>query len=336
MRKICALLMILVFSMPAFAAHNSSALITPLWAGAGKQTDYSILITNLKGESINEVRIRAPSAFTGLECGSAPASWVLAYSDSAECLYKTPSAYINAASSESFAITATTSGSASPVWEVRTKDVLDGIIIHNIVTKVDGTPPSIKATTLTAPNGKEEWLVGETYSIKWAASDINDDNIGEKPITIEYYTDGKSWLLIAANETNDGEHEWKVPNINSTTVKVRITATDAVGNKATDESNSAFAVKKGPVKFIVGIGETKNIDIDSDKINDITVTLKSIEGNSSVLLFTKLFQAKQEIKTIIQPVAQIPAWVTVVMVILVIIILYLLWRVINLERKHKK
>ncbi len=336
MRKICALIMFLVFAVPVFAAHNSSAVFDPLWAGANKQTDYSILITNLKGESINEVRIRAPSAFSSLECGSAPANWVLAYSDSAECLYKTPSAYINPASSKSFIITATTSGSASPVWEIRTKDVLDGIVIHNSVTKVDGTPPSVKATTLTAPNGKEEWLVGETHVIKWAASDIKDDNAREKPITIEYSTDGKSWSLIAANETNGGEYEWKAPSINSTTVKVRITATDAVGNKATDESDSAFTVKKGPVKFIVGIGETKNIDIDSDKVNDITVTLKSIEGNSSVLLFTKLFQAKQEVKTVIQPVAQIPTWVTVVMIVLVLIILYLLWRVINLERKHKK
>ncbi len=336
MRKICALLMLLAFSMPAFAAHNSSVVFDPLWAGASKQTEYSILITNLKGESINEVRIRAPSAFSGLSCGSAPANWVLAYSDSAECLYKTPSAYINAASSKSFTITATTSSSASHVWEVRTKDVLDGIVIHNSVTRVDGTPPSIKPATLTAPNGKEEWLVGEAYIIKWTSSDINDDNMREKPITIEYSTDGKNWSLIAANEMNDGEYEWKAPGINSTSVKVRITATDAVGNKATDESNSAFTVKKGPVRFIVGIGETKNIDIDSDKVNDITVTLKSIEGNSSILLFTKLFQAKQEVKTVIQPVAQIPVWVTVMMIILVLIILYLLWRVINLERKHKK
>lgn len=332
MRKFFALALILL-AMPVFAVHNSSIIIDPLWSSANKQTDYSVLINNIRGDAINEVRVRTPSAFSGLKCGSAPDNWVLAYSDSAECLYKTSSDYINSATTKGFAASVKNAGDGSFVWEIRTKDVLDGIAVHNPLTKIDATPPSIKGSTLVSPNGGNKWTVGNLEAIEWNSDDIEDANLKENPVTIEYSTDSKNWMLIAVNETNDGNYEWKVPGINSTTVKVRITASDAVGNKASDESDSVFSIKAGPPKFSVKLGETRSIDIDGDKANDITVTIDSISDDSATLIFTKLAQ-KPEAR--VQTITQIPGWVMAVMVVLVIIVLYLLWRVIKLERKHKK
>jgi hypothetical protein len=51
-----------------------------------------------------------------------------------------------------------------------------------------------------------------------------------------------TWNLIATGEVNDGVYAWTLPYINSSTVRVRITATDLAGNSASDESDDVFTI----------------------------------------------------------------------------------------------
>ncbi|MDI6889067.1 MAG: Ig-like domain-containing protein [Methanocellales archaeon] len=109
---------------------------------------------------------------------------------------------------------------------------------------VDSTEPNVLANALTAPNGGEYWAGGSTRTIIWTATDITDANLGTAPITLEYSTDsGVTYPnLIATNLANTGSYTWTVPSIDSSTVRVRITATDLAGNSASDESNADFTI----------------------------------------------------------------------------------------------
>ncbi|MBI4268188.1 MAG: PGF-pre-PGF domain-containing protein, partial [Chloroflexi bacterium] len=111
---------------------------------------------------------------------------------------------------------------------------------------IDTIPPTIKATTLTSPNGDETWAGGSTKSITWTASDITDTNLETNPLTLEYTTDGTTWVSIATGSANNGSYNWRVPSINSSAVKVRIAAQDRVGLKATDQSNATFTIDSTP------------------------------------------------------------------------------------------
>ncbi|AKX93072.1 Ig-like domain-containing protein [Neomoorella thermoacetica] len=106
---------------------------------------------------------------------------------------------------------------------------------------VDSTPPSITASTLTSPNGGENWKVGTSQNITWRSTDISDDNL--KGINLYYSTDGgANWTLIEGNKTNDGTYSWTVPGAISTNCKVKIEAEDMAGNKVSDVSDGTFTI----------------------------------------------------------------------------------------------
>ncbi|WP_050048364.1 Ig-like domain-containing protein [Halanaeroarchaeum sulfurireducens] len=101
----------------------------------------------------------------------------------------------------------------------------------------DTTAPSV---TVDQPNGGER-LGGSTFDIQWTATD--DYGIATDGINLTYSPDnGSTWTTIATNETNDGTYNWTVPSINSTTVLVRVQATDTSGNTGQDVSDSTFTI----------------------------------------------------------------------------------------------
>ncbi len=103
---------------------------------------------------------------------------------------------------------------------------------------IDNTAPSV---TLTTPNGGEVLRGGATYTITWTASDAN---FGSQPIALYYSTNGGSSypnLIIAATE-NDGSYAWTVPALNSSTVRLRVVATDRVSNSSSDGSNANLTI----------------------------------------------------------------------------------------------
>jgi hypothetical protein len=239
------------------------------------EAEYSFNVLNNGNDSVSEVRIRMPSEFSSLKCAAAPQGWSLAYSDAVECNYKTVSSYIVAKESLSFAITAMTpSSSGNFTWEVRTRDVFDGFSLHNPLVWVDASAPLVKSSTIYAPNGAEKWEVGSQHDILWSSGDIEDDNLKDMPVTLEYTTDGKLWKKIAENIENNGSYSWIVPDVKADKARVRIAVVDMVGNRASDESDGVFSIIQAAPTLSINVDETKVLDVNKDGKNDTSITLR--------------------------------------------------------------
>ncbi|RME38281.1 MAG: hypothetical protein D6793_02980 [Thermoflexia bacterium] len=108
--------------------------------------------------------------------------------------------------------------------ETNTYDFSDAVFV------IDNTPPTV---TLTALNGGQLLRGGAVFTITWTASDAH---FGPTPIALAYSLDGGStYTDIVTATANDGEYAWTVPEVETTTVRVRVTATDLVGHSASKE-----------------------------------------------------------------------------------------------------
>lgn len=106
---------------------------------------------------------------------------------------------------------------------------------------VDMTAPTVD---LTAPDGGQIFAGGAVTAITWVATDAS----GVPSIDLDYSTDGGATFpfSIAAGQPNTGVYAWNVPSIDSATVRVRVTAHDAVGSTASDSSSLDFMVDSTP------------------------------------------------------------------------------------------
>lgn len=152
----------------------------------------------------------------------------------------------------------------------------------------DSTPPIMPLTCLTAPNGGENLTGGEVFEITWNNTAISDNyGLRDNPIAL-YYTPnaGQTWILIDNEQQNDGSYSWTVPNINSTQVKVKLTAFDLAGNSASDESNNYFTITSNLVKsgkgknpgLGKGLDLAKNMSAEKSLFNKGGNAMKSAEA----------------------------------------------------------
>ena len=113
--------------------------------------------------------------------------------------------------------------------------------------------------TLTAPNGAEVWIVGNSYDINWS----NTGTVAN--VKLEYSTDGGSNYddVIIASTPNASTYSWSIPDDITTTAKVKVS--DAAVATSFDESNSTFNIRgavtltspNGGEVWIVG--ESRNV-----------------------------------------------------------------------------
>ncbi|MFH1459976.1 MAG: hypothetical protein ABIG64_06340, partial [Candidatus Omnitrophota bacterium] len=92
------------------------------------------------------------------------------------------------------------------------------------------------AFTLTAPNGAEQWKVGETRNITWA-------KLGTAAgVRIVYSLDNfvTDFHTVVDNGANTGSYAWTIPDSISSNVKIRISDTNDPG--AYDDSNASFKI----------------------------------------------------------------------------------------------
>ena len=83
--------------------------------------------------------------------------------------------------------------------------------------------------TVTSPNGGERWEAGSTEDITWSSTGYIDN------VNIEFSADGGvSWEAIAAPTTNDGLHQWTVPEGLSANCLIRIGDIDGTPADVTD------------------------------------------------------------------------------------------------------
>ncbi len=117
---------------------------------------------------------------------------------------------------------------------------MTGFDVSTVNSTLDNVVPVV---TLSAPTSGQTWYSGETHAITWTAADTN---FGANPIRLEYTLNGgSSYTEIVANTANDGRFDWLIPAVNSTTVRVRIKATDSFGLVAQRSStNFTLAVNR--------------------------------------------------------------------------------------------
>ena len=162
---------------------------------------------------------------------------------------------------------------------------------------IDSTTPTVPANALTAPNGGEAWKQGTVKNITWNNGAITDNfALAANSITLEYTTDGLAWNPIATNEANDGTYAWTVPNIDFTTVKVRLTATDLASLAASDQSDANFSVGLPPVIVQARAMSNTLVQVEWDKslstagafasytATGITATAAAINGGNNKIV----------------------------------------------------
>jgi hypothetical protein len=93
------------------------------------------------------------------------------------------------------------------------------------------------SVSLTAPNGGENWKVGETQRISWSNSNVDQ-------LTIHYSTNnGTDWITVAAGAPDaDGGFEWTIPAAPSTECLVRIS--DYSDTTVADISDGVFTIEE--------------------------------------------------------------------------------------------
>ncbi len=113
----------------------------------------------------------------------------------------------------------------------------------------DVTPPIV---SVTSPVGGETWKAGSVHPITWTAS----DDVGVTAVDLAYSTDGGASYpnSIATSLTNTGSFSWTVPNVVSSTMRVRATARDAAANSASAASAANFTVNQWVLTASAGAG----------------------------------------------------------------------------------
>jgi len=141
---------------------------------------------------------------------------------------------------------------------------------------MDDTLPTVY---IISPIGGEYYAGLSVQEIKWFA---NDRNLGDKPITLSYSTDGgRHWIEISSNEKDDGIYYWGVPYIDNSTVRVKVEAKDVAGNINFSISSDDFSIDSTVPKIQnITIHDTtidrSGVAIDGD---DIEITAQVIDNS---------------------------------------------------------
>lgn len=124
------------------------------------------------------------------------------------------------------------------VWIRDSSGLTASDISDNNFTIRDTTPPTVR---VTAPNGGEIWYGNSIHGLTWTDS----DNAGITSYRLEYSTNGGyNWLSIRAWTAGDPHRiYWKIPNISSSSCRVRVSCRDAAGNIGSDISDRSFTIR---------------------------------------------------------------------------------------------
>ncbi len=91
--------------------------------------------------------------------------------------------------------------------------------------------------SVTSPNGKEDWCIGNDYTIQWKTGTSVDH------VKIELYKDGSRERTIAERVSGSGSYVWTIPNLTeSSSYKIRIS--DYSDSSVYDESDAYFSIVK--------------------------------------------------------------------------------------------
>jgi PGF-pre-PGF domain-containing protein len=135
---------------------------------------------------------------------------------------------------------------------------------------VDEAAPDV---TLDAPNGGELFRGGETVTITWTATD--NVSVAPNSVVLEYSTDdGNSWNQVdgAAGIANGGSYDWDVPAVDSSDVRVRVSANDSSSNTGSDASDATFTVDStapGISNYAVTNPDGQNVTVSFESTEEL-------------------------------------------------------------------
>jgi hypothetical protein len=97
---------------------------------------------------------------------------------------------------------------------------------------------TIEVVKLTSPDGGETLTRGTPYTITWTT------NTTKNPVTsvkLTYTTNGgTTWTLIDTPSGNPGSYNWTVPNVSSSSCKVKVVLKDASGTALGKDASDGF------------------------------------------------------------------------------------------------
>ena len=117
-----------------------------------------------------------------------------------------------------------------------------------------GTPGDYTApvVNVTSPDGGETWKAGSTHAITWTATDA----VGVTGVDLAWSADGGATFpnALANGIANSGSWSWTVPNVPTSTARVRVLARDAAGNVGRDSSAANFTIDRWTITASAGAG----------------------------------------------------------------------------------
>ncbi len=150
------------------------------------------------------------------------------------------------------------------------------------------------AFAVTSPNTAVTWAGGSTQTVTWNVSGTTGSGINTANVKISLSTDGGFTYpnVILASTANDGTESITVPNISTTTARIKV---EAVGNIFFDISNTNFTITPSaglttittglisPVSFCAGIALSVPFTINAaaNAGNVFTAQLSDASGSFS-------------------------------------------------------
>ena len=154
---------------------------------------------------------------------------------------------------------------------------------YSLVTDSSDADFRITAVGVVSPNGAEEWEVSKTHNISWVAGGaVNND------ITLQYSTNGTTWVTIDSGQLATSSYPWTVPNAVTTTAKIKVFSNGTP--TIYDTSDADFTIAVLPKITITSpngaesweVGSSNNITWDkAGRLYDTVDLYYSIDGGTS-------------------------------------------------------
>ncbi len=178
------------------------------------------------------------AAVTWTSTGLSPSSYVKLHLNRNYPMgtWETISSYTTNDGTHSFALRGATSATAR-VRVVSTSNASVGDTSNANFTITGPVPLTI---TVTAPNGGENWMLGNTYNVTWGSTGLPSENV---KIEIKRGYPAGLWETLTASTANTGSFLWTPAAIATPAARIRISGT--VHMTVKDTSNASFALTSG-------------------------------------------------------------------------------------------
>lgn len=123
--------------------------------------------------------------------------------------------------------------------------------------------------TIISPISASLWPAGSTQRIEWYAFDNHFDT---HAMDIHYQVNGGSWIYIAHDLPNSGFYDWEIPDLQTSSAIIRITAKDRFGNMR-QECSASFEITEAQPKA------PENLSISIINDGDILLNWDAVTQN---------------------------------------------------------